>query len=190
ARGGAALSIKEVTGCPIKFLGVGEKVDALEVFYPERLAGRILGMGDILTLIEKAQETFDLKKAKELEKKLKKLEFDLEDLREQLRQMKKLGSIRDILGFLPGIGKKMSQIEFDEKEILKMEAIINSMTKQERKNPKIINASRKRRIAKGSGTTVQDVNKLLKSYEEMLKLLKQMKTPGRLQQVFRRMFGA
>ncbi|WP_028840979.1 signal recognition particle protein [Thermodesulfobacterium hveragerdense] len=190
ARGGAALSIKEVTGCPIKFLGVGEKVDALEVFYPERLAGRILGMGDVLTLIEKAQETFDLKKAKELEKKLKKLEFDLEDLREQLKQMKKLGSVRDILGFLPGIGKKLSQFEFDEKEILRMEAIINSMTKQERKNPKIINASRKRRIAKGSGTSVQDVNKLLRSYEEMLKLLKQMKTPGRLQQVFRRMFGA
>ncbi|WP_022855658.1 signal recognition particle protein [Thermodesulfobacterium thermophilum] len=189
ARGGAALSIKEVTGCPIKFLGVGEKVDALEVFYPERLAGRILGMGDVLTLIEKAQETFDLKKAKELEKKLKKLEFDLEDLREQLKQMKKLGSVRDILGFLPGVGKKLSQFEFDEKEILRMEAIINSMTKQERKNPKIINASRKRRIAKGSGTTVQDVNKLLRSYEEMLKLLKQMKTPGRLQQVFRRMFG-
>ncbi|WP_038056998.1 signal recognition particle protein [Thermodesulfobacterium hydrogeniphilum] len=189
ARGGAAISIKEVTGCPIKFLGVGEKLDALEVFYPERLAGRILGMGDILTLIEKAQEAFDLRKAKELEKKIKKLEFDLEDLREQLRQMKKLGSIKDILGFLPGIGKKLSEMEFDEKELVKMEAIINSMTKEERRNPKIINASRKRRIARGSGTTVQDVNKLLRSYEEMLKLLKQMRKPGRMQNFLRRMFG-
>ncbi len=189
ARGGAAISIKEVTGCPIKFLGVGEKLDALEVFYPERLAGRILGMGDILTLIEKAQEAFDLRKAKELEKKIKKLEFDLEDLREQLRQMKKLGSVKDILGFLPGIGKKLSEMEFDEKELVKMEAIINSMTKEERRNPKIINASRKRRIARGSGTTVQDVNKLLRSYEEMLKLLKQMRKPGRMQNFLRRMFG-
>ncbi|MBO8144467.1 MAG: signal recognition particle protein [Thermodesulfobacterium sp.] len=189
ARGGAALSIKEVTGCPIKFLGVGEKLDALEVFYPERLAGRILGMGDVLTLIEKAQEAFDIKKAKELEKKIKKLEFDLEDLREQLRQMKKLGSIRDMLEFLPGIGRKLKEIEFDEKELVKMEAIINSMTKEERKNPRIINASRKRRIARGSGTTVQDVNKLLRSYEEMLKLLKQMRSPGRFQSMIRRLMG-
>ena len=189
ARGGAALSIKEVTGCPIKFLGVGEKLDALEVFYPERLAGRILGMGDVLTLIEKAQETFDIKKAKELEKKIKKLEFNLEDLREQLRQMKRLGSIRDMLEFLPGVGRKLKEIEFDEKELIKMEAIINSMTKEERRNPKIINASRKRRIARGSGTTVQDVNKLLRSYGEMLKLLKQMKSPGRFQSMIRRLMG-
>lgn len=189
ARGGAALSIKEVTGCPIKFLGVGEKVDALEVFYPERLAGRILGMGDVLTLIEKAQEVFDLKKAKELEKKIKKLEFTLEDLREQLQQMKKLGSVRDILSFLPGIGQKLNELPIDEKEITKMEAIINSMTKQERRNPRIINASRKRRIAKGSGTTVQDVNKLLRSYEEMLKMLKQMKKPGKLRSMLNRLMG-
>jgi len=189
ARGGAALSIKEVTGCPIKFLGTGEKLDAFEVFYPERLAGRILGMGDILTLIEKAQEAFDLKKAKELERKIKKLEFDLEDLREQLRQMRKLGSVKDLLEFLPGIGRKLNEIEFDEKELIKMEAIINSMTKEERRNPRIINASRKRRIAKGSGTTVQDVNKLLRSYEEMLKLLKQMRAPGRFQSMIRRLMG-
>ncbi len=189
ARGGAALSIKEVTGCPIKFLGVGEKLDALEVFYPERLAGRILGMGDVLTLIEKAQEALDIKKAKELEKKIKRLEFDLEDLRDQLRQMRKLGSVREILEFLPGIGKKLNEIEFDEKELIKMEAIINSMTKEERKNPRIINASRKRRIARGSGTTVQDVNKLLRSYEEMLKLLKQMRSPGRFQRMIRRLMG-
>ncbi len=189
ARGGAALSIKEVTGCPIKFLGVGEKVDALEVFYPERLAGRILGMGDVITLIEKAQEVFDLKKAKELEKKIKKLEFTLEDLREQLQQMKKLGSIRDILSFLPGIGQKLNELPIDEKEITKMEAIINSMTKQERRNPRIINASRKRRIARGSGTTVQDVNKLLRSYEEMLKMLKQMKKPGKLRSMLNKLMG-
>jgi signal recognition particle subunit SRP54 len=189
ARGGAALSIKEVTGSPIKFLGTGEKLDAFEVFYPERLAGRILGMGDILTLIEKAQEAFDLKKAKELERKIKKLEFDLEDLREQFRQMKKLGSVKDLLEFLPGIGRKLNEIEFDEKELVKMEAIINSMTKEERRNPRIINASRKRRIAKGSGTTVQDVNKLLRSYEEMLKLLKQMRAPGRFQSMIKRLMG-
>jgi len=188
ARGGAALSIKEVTNCPIKFLGVGEKVDAFEVFYPERLAGRILGMGDILTLIEKAQEAFDLKKAKELEKKIKKLEFTLEDLRDQIRQMRKLGTVKEILGFLPGLGKKISELPIDEKELIKMEAIINSMTKQERRNPKIINASRKRRIAKGSGTTVQDVNRLLKSYEEMLRLLKKMKKPGKMQMFLRKFF--
>ncbi len=186
ARGGAALSIKEVTGCPIKFLGVGEKIDALEVFYPERLASRILGMGDVLTLIEKAQEAFDLKKTQELEKKLKKLEFTLEDLREQIQQMKKLGSIKDVLSLVPGIGKKINELPFDEKELVKVEAIINSMTKEERNNPRIINASRKRRIARGSGTTVQDVNKLLKSYEEMLKVLKQVKKGHRLESFLRR----
>ncbi len=189
ARGGAALSIREVTGVPIKFLGVGEKVEALEVFHPERLASRILGMGDLLTLIEKAQDVFDLRKARELEKKIKKLEFDLEDLREQLRQFKRMGSIRDVLSLLPGIGPKINQVPFDEKEILKIEAIINSMTKEERKNPRIINASRKRRIAKGSGTTVQDVNKLLRQYEEMLKLMKQIKGQGKMQNMLRRMFG-
>lgn len=189
ARGGAALSIKEVTGCPIKFLGVGEKIDALEVFHPDRLASRILGMGDMLTLIEKAQEAFDLKKAKELEKKIKKLDFDLEDLREQIQQMKKLGSLRDILGFLPGIGKKIDSLPIDEKELIKMEAILNSMTPQERRNPHIINASRKRRIARGSGTTVQDVNKLLRSFEEMKALMKQFRSSGRMQSFIRRLFG-
>lgn len=189
ARGGAAFSIKEVTGCPIKFLGIGEKLDALEVFHPERLASRILGMGDILTLVEKAQEAFDIKKARELEKKLKKLQFDLEDLREQLQQMKKLGSIKDILSFLPGLGKKIDSLPINEKEIHKMEAIINSMTPQERRNPHIINASRKRRIAKGSGTTVQDVNKLLKSFEEMKTLMKQFKSPGKMQGFLRRFMG-
>ncbi len=189
ARGGAALSIKEVTGCPIKFLGIGEKLDALEVFHPERLASRILGMGDILTLVEKAQEALDLKKAREFEKKLKKLQFDLEDLRIQLQQMKKLGSFKDILSFLPGIGSKLDKIPIDEREIKKMEAIINSMTLQERRNPHIINASRKRRIARGSGTTVQDVNKLLRSFEEMKALMKQFRQPGKMQSLFRRFLG-
>ena len=189
ARGGAALSIKEITQKPIKFLGTGEKVEAFEVFYPERLANRILGMGDVLTLIEKVQETIDLKKAKELEKKIKKLEFDLEDLRQQLRQIRKLGSIKDILNYFPGLNKKLNEIPFDEKELIKMEAIINSMTKEERRNPKIINASRKRRIAKGSGTTVQDVNKLLRSYEEMRKIFKKMKHPSKLEKFLRRFIG-
>jgi signal recognition particle subunit SRP54 len=189
ARGGAAFSIKEVTGCPIKFLGIGEKLDALEVFHPERLASRILGMGDVLTLVEKAQEAFDLRKARELEKKLKKLKFDLEDLREQLQQMKKLGSLRDVLSFLPGLGRKIDNLPINEKEIQKMEAIINSMTLQERRNPHLINASRKRRIARGSGTTVQDVNKLLKSFEEMKTLMKQFKSPGKMQGLLRRFIG-
>ncbi|MCS7149806.1 MAG: signal recognition particle protein [Caldimicrobium sp.] len=189
ARGGAALSMKEVTGCPIKFLGVGEKLEALEVFHPERLASRILGMGDMLTLIEKAQEAIDFRKAKDLEKKIKKMQFDLEDLRDQLQQMKKLGSVRDILRFLPGLGNKLQNLPIDEREILKMEAILNSMTPQERRNPHIINASRKRRIAKGSGTTVQDVNKLLKSFEEMKAIMKQFKNPGKMQGLLRRVLG-
>ncbi|WP_297056660.1 signal recognition particle protein [Thermosulfurimonas sp.] len=190
ARGGAALSIREVTGVPIKFLGTGEKIDALEVFYPDRLASRILGMGDVLTLIEKAQETFDLKKAQEFREKLRRQEFTLEDLREQLRQVRKLGSLQEVFGMLPGIGKKIKQIPFDEKEIVRMEAIINSMTRQERLNPRIINASRKRRIARGSGTTVQDVNRLLKSYEEMRKLLKKARGARGLERLAQRLLRA
>ncbi len=189
ARGGAALSIRSVTGCPIKFLGTGEKLDALEVFHPDRMASRILGMGDILSLIEKAQEAFDLKKAKELHEKLKKEAFTLEDLREQIRQMKRLGSLEQILKMIPGLGKKLKEIPFDERELVKMEAIINSMTPQERRNPKIINASRKRRIAKGSGTTIQDVNKLLKSYEEMRRLFKKVRRKGGLQALARNLLG-
>ncbi len=189
ARGGAALSLREVTGCPIKFLGTGEKIEALEVFHPDRLASRILGMGDILTLIERAQETFDLKKAKDLEKKIKKLQFDLEDLLEQFQQIKKMGSVKEVLKFLPGIGQKIDKLPIDEREIIKMEAIIKSMTPQERRNPHIINASRKRRIAKGSGTTIQDVNKLLKSFEEMKTLMKQFKNQGKMQGLFRRFLG-
>jgi len=189
ARGGAALSIRSVTGCPIKFLGTGEKLEALEVFHPDRMASRILGMGDVLSLIEKAQEAFDIKKAKELQEKLKKEAFTLEDLKEQIRQMKRLGSLENILKLIPGIGNKLKDLPFDERELVRMEAIINSMTPEERRNPKIINASRKRRIAKGSGTTVQDVNRLLKSYEEMRRLFKRMRKKGGLQALARNLFG-
>lgn len=180
ARGGAALSIKAVTGKPIKFIGVGEKIDALEVFYPDRIASKILGMGDILTLIEKAQEEFDQKEALRLQKKIKRKEFDLEDFLYQLRQIRKLGSLEQILSLLPGFDqmKQLKKFQVDEKELIKIEAIINSMTKEERKNYKIINASRKRRIAKGSGTTVQDVNRLLKNFAQTKKLIERLSKKG------------
>jgi len=180
ARGGAALSIKAVTGKPIKFIGLGEKLDALEVFYPDRMASRILGMGDVLSLIEKAQETIDTKKAKELEKKLLKDTFTLEDFSEQLQQIKKMGSIEQILSMIPGIGRlKLPQdLQGSEKDLGKVEAIINSMTKEERRSPEILNGSRRLRIAKGSGTTVQDVNQLLKQYLQTKKMLRQFKKGG------------
>jgi len=180
ARGGAALSIRAVTGKPIKFIGVGEKIDALEPFFPERMASRILGMGDVLTLIEKAQEEFDQKEAEKLEKKLKKAEFDFEDFLGQLRQIKKLGSLDQILGMLPGMGqlKKLKQLKPDEKELTKVEAIINSMTREERRNYKIINGSRRRRIAKGSGTSVQDVNRLIKNFAQKKKMMERFSRKG------------
>jgi signal recognition particle subunit SRP54 len=180
ARGGAALSIKAVTGKPIKFIGVGEKLDALEVFHPDRMASRILGMGDVLSLIEKAQEAIDTKKAQELEKKLLKDTFTLEDFREQLQQIKKMGSIEQILSMIPGMGRlKLPQnLQGSEKELVKVEAIINSMTRQERRSPEVLNGSRRLRIAKGSGTTVQDVNQLLKQYLQMKKMLRQFKKGG------------
>ncbi len=180
ARGGAALSIRSVTGTPIKFVGVGEKINALEVFHPKRIADRILGMGDVLTLIEKAQDTIDKDKALELQQKLKKNAFTLEDFRDQLRQVRKLGSLEQIISMIPGLNK-MKQFKGmmpDEKELVKIEAIINSMTPEERRKYNIINASRRRRIAKGSGTTVQDVNQLLKNYAEMNKMLKKFGKGG------------
>jgi signal recognition particle subunit SRP54 len=180
ARGGAALSIKAVTDKPIKFIGVGEKLDALEPFFPERMASRILGMGDMLSLIEKAQEEFDQKEAMRLEKKLKKREFDLEDFQKQLQQMKKLGSIEQILGMLPGLGqlKQLKKMKPDEKELVRIEAIINSMTRQERGNYKIINGSRKKRIARGSGTRVQEINRLLKNFAQTKKMMEQIARKG------------
>ncbi len=176
ARGGAALSIKSVTGQPIKFVGVGEKSDALEPFYPDRLVSRILGMGDVLSLIEKAEEAIDQDKAAELGKKLREDSFTLEDFRDQLRQMRKLGPLEQILGMLPQIGpfKDMNKVKVDEKELLHIEAIINSMTHKERAHHQIINGSRRKRIARGSGTSVQKVNQLLRQYVQARKMMKQM----------------
>ncbi|MGC8719107.1 MAG: signal recognition particle protein, partial [Thermodesulforhabdaceae bacterium] len=176
ARGGAALSIRAVTGCPIKFVGIGEKLDAIEIFYPDRMSSRILGMGDVLTIIEKAQEAINEEEARKLVKKLKEDSYTLEDFRDQIRQIRRLGSLERILGLLPGVGmlKELKKAKIDPKEFVRLEAIINSMTKEERRNPDIINASRKRRIAQGSGTTVQDVNRLLRGFEEMRKMMRQM----------------
>lgn len=178
-RGGAALSVKAITGKPIKFAGMGEKIEDLEVFYPDRMASRILGMGDILTLIEKAQEAIDQKKAQELEKKLRTMEFTLEDFLEQLKQIKRMGPLSQLISMIPGV-KLKSDIDMDagEKELKKIEAIINSMTKEERQNPHIINSSRKRRIAFGSGTQVQDINRLLKQFDDMKKMMKQFSNPN------------
>lgn len=172
-RGGAALSVKAVTGCPIKFAGIGEKIDAIEPFYPDRMASRILGMGDVLSLIEKAQEAFDEKQAREMEAKLRKQEFTLEDFLEQMQQIKKMGPISSLLEMIPGMGKQMKDIQIDEKDMARVEAIIRSMTPEERRRPAIIKDSRKRRIAKGSGTSVQEVGRLLKQFEQTQKLMKQ-----------------
>ena len=179
-RGGAAISIKAVTGKPIKFIGVGEKLDALEPFFPDRLASRILGMGDVVSLVEKAQDLFDEKEARELERKFRKDEFTLEDFRDQIRQMKKMGSLESIIGMIPGMGKLKGAINFAEaeKDIKKTEAIINSMTSKERAKPGILDGSRRLRISKGSGTQVQDVNDLLKKYMETKKLLKKFTKGG------------
>ncbi len=177
ARGGAALSIRSIIKKPIKFVGVGEKLKDLEVFHPDRVASRILGMGDILTLIEKAQTTFDETEAEEIEEKLLKAKFDLEDFRNQLRKIKKLGSLEGLLKLIPGMGKIRDQLknaQMPEKELIKTEAIINSMTPEERKNPKIINQSRKERIARGSGTSVAEVNQLLKNFNQMQKMFKKL----------------
>jgi signal recognition particle subunit SRP54 len=182
ARGGAALSMKAVTNKPIKFIGTGEKLDALEPFFPERMASRILGMGDVLSFIEKAQEQFDQKEALDLEKKLKKRKFDLEDFQKQLKYIKKLGSLESILGMLPGIGQlnQLKKLKPDEKELVKIEAIISSMTRGERANYKIINGSRRKRIAKGSGTKVEDVNRLLKNFTMTKKMMEQFAGKGRM----------
>ena len=177
ARGGAVLSVREVTGCPVKFVGMGEKLDALEPFYPDRMASRILGMGDILSLIDKIKDTTDLAKALEMEKKLKKDEFTLEQFLEQMQQIKKLGSLDTILGMIPGMGgisQKLKEANVDEKEFARVEAIIRSMTPKERQKPEIINGSRRKRIAAGSGMKVQDVNRLLKNFDDSKKLMKKM----------------
>ncbi len=176
ARGGAALSIREVTGKPLKLVGIGEKLDEIEVFHPDRVAGRILNMGDVMTLIEKAEASMDAEEAAKLEKKLRKAQFTLEDFRDQLRQVRKMGSMESILSMIPGMGnnKAMKNLDVDEKQLSRIEAIINSMTRAERKNHQIINGSRRKRISKGSGTSIQDVNGLLKQYVQAKKMLKKM----------------
>lgn len=173
-RGGAALSIRHVLGKPIKFVGIGEKVDALEPFYPERIASRILGMGDIITLVEKAQQQIDDKEAAKLEEKIRKNQFTFEDFLEQMKLIKKMGSLRDLLGMIPGMDKALRGVEIDERAFGRVEAIILSMTMEERNNPRLLNGSRRTRIAKGSGTTTQDVNRLIKQFEDMQKMMKKM----------------
>ncbi|MCL1925575.1 MAG: signal recognition particle protein [Syntrophorhabdaceae bacterium] len=182
ARGGAALSIKAVTGAPVKLVGVGEKLDALELFHPDRMASRILGMGDILTFAEKAQEQVDEKQARELAKKLRRNEFTLEDFRDQLLKLRKMGSVEDLLGMIPGIGGKMKELKGmapDETELKKTVAIIDSMTVKERRNAKLLNGSRRKRIAAGSGTTVQDVNRLMKNFQQAEEMIKRMTKGGK-----------
>jgi len=177
ARGGAALSIRSVTGKPIKFIGVSEKMDGLEVFHPDRMASRILGMGDIVSLVEKAQATIDLEKSQELEEKIRKNQLTLEDFLSQLKEIKKMGPIQDIMAMIPGMNK-MPVGDVDEKSLSRTEAIVSSMTREERRKPLILNGSRRKRIAKGSGTTVMDVNRLLKQFEQMQKMFKMMNKSG------------
>jgi len=192
SRGGAALSVRQITGKPIKFMGVGEKTTALDPFYPDRIASRILGMGDMLSLIEEAEQKLDRKKAEKLAAKIKKgKKFDLEDLRDQLQQMQSMGGIGDMLDKLPGMGNmaQMAQSQMDNKMFTRMEAIINSMTPAERRNPDILNGSRKRRITAGSGTEIQDLNRLIKQHKQMAKMMKKMKTKGGMANMMRGLGG-
>jgi len=181
ARGGAALSINAVTGAPVKFVGVGEKTDQLELFHPERIAGRILGMGDILSLVEKAQEKVDTDKAVKLQKQMLSDRFNLEDFLAQMKMMKQMGPMESLLGMLPGVGGALKQVKGKvdlDRELRRIEAIVQSMTRAERLNPEVLDASRRRRIAAGSGTRVQDINQFMKQYLEMKKMMKRLKTMG------------
>jgi signal recognition particle subunit SRP54 len=173
ARGGAALSIRSVTGVPIKFIGIGEKLDALESFHPDRMASRILGMGDVLSLIEKAEQALDQKKAAELERHLRENRFDLNDFLDQMQQMRRMGPLDQIIGMLPGMGK-LKDVQVDEKHLGRQEALVRSMTHEERSDPAILNGSRKRRIAMGSGASVQEINEFLKQFEMMRQMIRQM----------------
>lgn len=188
-RGGAALSARAVTGKPIKFVGMGEKLDELDYFYPDRMASRILGMGDVLSLIEKAETALDEKKAAELEAKIRKNKFDLNDLLDQMQQVKKMGSMKDILSMLPGVGSKLKNVDIDDGQLDRIQAIIFSMTPKERANPDIINPSRKRRIAAGCGMQVEDVNRLLSQYRQMQKMMKQFNSKGMRKKLSRMNFG-
>jgi len=178
ARGGAALSIRSVVGKPIKFSSNGEKLDAIEIFYPDRLASRILGKGDVISLVEKAQKSFDQSEAEELEEKFRKNKFDFDDFLKQIKAIKNMGSLSSLLGMIPGISSQMKNARIDDNAFVKVEAVINSMTNQERQNPKILNGNRRKRIARGSGTSVQDVNKLIKQFNEMKKMMSRFSKRG------------
>ena len=177
-RGGAAISIKSVVNKPIKFIGTGEKMDAIDVFYPDPMADRILGMGDVISLVERAQEQYDEEEARKLQKKIAKNQFGFDDFLKQIQQVKKMGSMKDLMGMIPGVGKMMKDVDIDDDAFKGIEAIIHSMTPEERSNPSVINASRKKRVAKGSGTTVQEVNQLLKQFTQMSKMMKMMQGGG------------
>ncbi|MEI7812342.1 MAG: signal recognition particle protein [Ignavibacteria bacterium] len=177
-RGGCALSIKAVVDRPIKFVSLGEKLDSLEVFYPDRMASRILGKGDVISLVEKVQEQYNEKDAEEIEKKLRENRFDFEDFLKQIKMIKKMGSLKSILGMIPGLGSQIKNANIDEKEFVKVEAIIQSMTREERRTPKILNGNRRKRISRGSGTTIQDVNRLIKQFAEMQKVMKMLNAGG------------
>jgi signal recognition particle subunit SRP54 len=173
-RGGAALSIKSVVDKPIKFIGTGEKMEALDVFYPDRMADRILGMGDVVSLVERAQEQFDQEQARKINKKIAKNQFGFDDFLSQIQQIKKMGNMKDLMGMIPGVGKMVKDVDIDDNAFQGIEVIIGSMTPKERSQPKLLNHSRKMRIAKGSGTTVQEVNQLIKQFEQMSKMMKMM----------------
>ncbi len=176
ARGGAALSIKAVVDVPMKFASLGEKLDSIEIFHPDRLASRILGKGDVISLVEKAQSQFDEQEAEDLEKKLLSNKFDLEDFLKQIKMIKKMGSLKSLLGMVPGVGANLKNADIDDKQLIKVESIIQSMTKHERKTPKILNGNRRKRIAIGSGNSIQDVNRLIKQFNEMNKMMKMFKS--------------
>lgn len=186
-RGGAALSIKSVVNKPIKFIGTGEKMEALDVFYPDRMASRILGMGDVVSLVERAQQQFDEKQAAELQKKIRKNKFDFNDFLGQIQQIKKMGNMKDLMGMIPGVGKAIKDVEIDDNAFKPIEAIIRSMTPYERENPDAINQSRRTRIAQGSGTTITEVNKLIKQFEDMRKVMKQFSDPAAAAKMMRNM---
>jgi len=188
-RGGAALSIKSVVNKPIKFVGTGEKLDAIDIFYPERMADRILGMGDIVTLVERAQEQFDEEEAKRIQKKIAKDQFNFNDFLGQLQQIKKMGNMKDLMGMIPGVGKAIKDIDISNDAFKNIEAIIHSMTKKERESPALINGSRRQRIANGSGTNIQEVNKLMKQFDEMRKMMKMMSNKDQMKSMMRSMPG-
>jgi signal recognition particle subunit SRP54 len=188
-RGGAALSIKAIVSKPIKFVGTGEKMDALDVFYPSRMADRILGMGDVISLVEKAQEQFDEEEARKLQKKIMKDQFDFNDFLAQLQQIKKMGNVKDLMGMIPGMGKAMKDVDVPDDAFKSVEAIILSMTPKERANPGLLNTSRKNRIAAGSGTNIQEVNKLMKQFDEMRKMMKLMSNPRNMMGMMSKLKG-